>query len=273
MDIGYLGISNKVIDELKKEDYNFINISTTPRRIYDIVIYNKELSAELSTFYSMFKIPVIIGNTKNDIELKLILAKESIKTKSNKLINYSKIVDEHMFIVEKIELTESEEIGHSLRVAMYAKLLAEKMNISAGAVLDIYMGSLLHDIGKIYIPKELLGKKAPLSKIEYEEVKKHSVYGYELLKYSLPDNITEMIKYHHIRENNLSYPDNNSISLGAKIIAIVDTYDSLISKRVYKRAYTKEEAIKILIDESTYNGKDKIKYDPYLVDLFINIIK
>ena len=273
MDIGYLGISTKVIDELNKEDYNFINISTTPRRIYDVVIYNKELSAEESTFYNMFKIPVVIGSTVNDLELKLILAKESIKPKSNRLLKYSRIIDEHMFIIEKIELVESEEIGHSLRVAMYAKLLGEKMHLSEGAVLDIYVGALLHDIGKIYIPKELLSKKAPLSKSEYEVVKKHSVYGYELLKYALPENITEMIKYHHIRENNLSYPDNNSISLGAKIIAIVDTYDTLVTKRVYNKTLTKNEAIKKLIDESTYNGKDKIRFDPYLVDLFVNIIK
>lgn len=273
MDIGCLGISTKVLDELKKDDYNFININTTPRRIYDIVIYNKELSAEESTFYNMFKIPVVIGSTKNDLELKLLIAKESIKPKSNKLLKYSKIIDEHIFINEKIELLESEEIGHSLRVGMYAKLLAEKMALSEGAVLDIYVGALLHDIGKIFIPKELITKRAPLSKSEYELVKKHSEYGYDLLKNCLPEHISEMIRYHHIRENNISYPDNDTISLGAKIIAIVDTYDSLVTRRVYRKVYTKEEAIMKLIKESTYDGTNKIKYDPYLTDLFINIIK
>ncbi len=273
MDIGYLGISPKVISDLSKEGYNFINIETTPRRIYDIVIYSKELKAEESLFYNMFKIPVIVGSTKNDIELKLLLAKESIKSKSNKLMTYSKIIDEHMFINEKIELMESDEVGHALRVGMYAKLLGEKMHLSEGAVLDIYVGALLHDIGKIYIPKELLSKRAPLSIREYELIKRHSDYGYDLLKNCLPDNITEMIRYHHIREDGNSYPDNDSISLGAKIIAIVDSYDSLVSKRVYRHKYTKEEAINKLMKESTYDGRTKPKYDPYLTNLFIEIIK
>lgn len=273
MDIGYLGIKPEVIDSINKEDFNFINISTTPRRIYDIVIYSKELKAEESVFYDMFKIPVVVGTTKNDIELKLLLAKEGIKKKSSKLINYSKIVDEHMFINEKIEMMESEEIGHSLRVGMYAKLLAEKIHLSEGAILDIYVGALLHDIGKVFMPKELLNKKAPLNSREYDFVKRHTEYGYRLLKNCLPENVSEMIKYHHIRENGICYPDNNSISLGAKIIAIVDSYDSMVSKRVYRKVMTKDEAMKKLLDESSYNGTNEIRYDPYLTSLFIDIIK
>ena len=157
---------------------------------------------------------------------------------------------------------------HSIHVANLVKEFTKELNMYS---LDLYIGALLHDIGKLYVPKSILLKKEKLTKEEMDTIKLHPEYGEEIIKNSIyKDNevILNMIKYHHLKYNGegsypKSYLEYDFIPLEARILSICDSYDAMTQNRGYNKVISKEEAIKRLL-------KDKgIKFDPSLVDKFI----
>lgn len=116
--------------------------------------------------------------------------------------------------------------------------------------------SAMHDIGKISIPEHILNKPGPLTAEEYEEMKKHTLYGCAILA-SLPffqeeevfQYAYEICRHHHDRWDGTGYPDGirgNEINLAAQVVAVADVYDSLVSERVYKKAYSHQKAIRMI---------------------------
>lgn len=136
--------------------------------------------------------------------------------------------------------------GHSKRVAEYSKLIAKKMGKDENYLENIYLAALLHDIGKIGIPDEIINKKTKLTHEEYEIIKQHPVIGYEILQNikTVPE-IVIGVRWHHERYDGKGYPDGlygRDIPEYAQIISVADAYDAMTSNRSYRPLMTQEAA-------------------------------
>jgi len=133
--------------------------------------------------------------------------------------------------------------SHSLNVSLLCSLIGNWLVLSPAQKRTLSYCGLLHDIGKSKIPPEILYKPGPLTPIEYEEMKKHSVLGYKILEGNIAINkdILLAVLMHHEREDGSGYPfglKGNKISFYAKITAIADVFDAMTSDRVYRRKQT-----------------------------------
>lgn len=275
-DIGCIDMDADLIDSLSNcyNDYNFISFGTTPRRIYDVVITTRNITEEEKLFYHIFQIPVVTGKQFEIIEINLANAIKKVKPVSAKLHKYRRIIDKHQFINEKIEEIEGTEIGHAMRVGLYAHSIAKSMHLSSGAILDIYLAALMHEIGKIYIPKHMLSKKGKLSDEEFAEIELHTEYGYELLKFDLPEEIACMVKYHSLKGTCIAYSEDMH-NIGANIIALADSYDTMTKKLNKINKKSKIDAInelKLYSKDKKFGGKG-ILFDPFIVNTFITNLK
>ena len=138
-----------------------------------------------------------------------------------------------------IDLKDTYTRGHSFRVATFSRLLAEKMGYTESEVHDVYNIALLHDIGKISIPDEILGKPGKPTDEEYEILKQHAKKGYEILKdISIAPNLAIGAGFHHERLDGKGYPNGvteQDIPIVAQIIAVADTFDAMYSTRPYRK--------------------------------------
>ncbi|TGU74529.1 HD domain-containing protein [Geomonas terrae] len=126
--------------------------------------------------------------------------------------------------------------------------------LSSDELMDVGMGSLFHDYGKVYVPKELLDKPGRLTATEFQEVKKHPVYGFSTLKDLgiFTPVALGIVKHHHEKENGSGYPDGLSsydIARSSKITAIADVFSALTTTRSYRQALSKESALEIMYGE------------------------
>lgn len=163
-----------------------------------------------------------------------------------------------------IEFRSLESGEHIQRVKYFTKLFLEyimkmypKYGITREQASLIVNASALHDIGKIAIPDSILLKPGRLTEEEFEEMKKHTVYGCELLeKFKQEDNefyryCYDICRYHHERHDGNGYPDKlkgDAIPIWAQIVSVVDVYDALVSKRVYKDPFAVDEAARMIME-------------------------
>ena len=143
--------------------------------------------------------------------------------------------------------------GHSFRVAVYSKMLAKELGMSGKEQQDIYYMGLLHDIGKIGIPNVIINKTSKLTDEEYEKIKMHPVYGYEILSeiQSMPE-LSIGARYHHERIDGKGYPDGlkgDEIPFMARIIAVADSYDTMTSNRSYRK-YLPQDVVRAEIENN-----------------------
>lgn len=152
---------------------------------------------------------------------------------------------------------------HSKRVAYYSYLIGKQLNFNKKELLNLSCSALLHDIGKILIPDDILKCKNKLSKKEYEQIKKHVIYSSIILNNSFPELIID-IMFHHERINGTGYFKIKDIPINSQIISIADSFDAMTSNRGYNTIKTFDSAIKELLDDSiNYN-----LYDINLVNAF-----
>lgn len=157
-------------------------------------------------------------------------------------------------LILAVEAKDDYTRGHSIRVSDYAMIIGHHMS-KIGYEIDLEslrISSILHDIGKINIPQDILTKEGKLTAEEYDTIKLHSQYGADLAKeLGYPKHIVESILHHHERFDGRGYPKGTSdeeTPLHAKIIAIADTFDALTSNRSYRKAFSAEEAKAIVLE-------------------------
>jgi PAS domain S-box-containing protein len=169
-----------------------------------------------------------------------------------------------------LELRDKETKGHTNRVANLTLELARQMGIPESEITHIRRGTLLHDIGKMGVPDSILHKPGPLTKEELEEMRKHPQYAYDLLYPITYLRPTLDIAYcHHEWWDGTGYPrklKGEEIPLPARIFAIVDVWDALLSDRPYRKAWAEIDVIKYITDLS---GK---QFDPHVVNEFIKLV-
>lgn len=156
--------------------------------------------------------------------------------------------------------------AHSERVSSYAVMIGKAMNLSLSEITVLEYAGLLHDIGKIEIPKTLLNKNESLTEDEQILIRQHPVYSENILEpLEDIDNLMDYVRHHHEKFDGSGYPDGLSgkeISLGARILCVADSFDAMISERPYCKRKTTEEA---LLELKQYSGT---QFDPEIVDIF-----
>lgn len=144
---------------------------------------------------------------------------------------------------------------HTRRVALLAARVGEELRLSAIARRHLAVGGLLHDIGKLSVPLEILQKPASLTDEEYAAIKRHPADGRRLLEElgGFPETVRGLVSDHHERLDGSGYPrglNAEQMSVETRILAVVDVYDALVSDRVYRAAWTPERAFGLLEEES-----------------------
>ncbi len=170
-----------------------------------------------------------------------------------------------------VDAKDGHTANHSLHVAELADLVAASMNLSLKEQHDIHLAAHLHDIGKIGIPDAILKKQGPLTREEWIMIKQHPRIGADILSPCFDGShkcIVDMILYHHERYNGSGYPEGLScddIPLGARIIAVVDSYSAMVQHRPYRVGLSHLSAL-----VEINNGRNTL-YDSRVVDAFLAI--
>lgn len=172
-------------------------------------------------------------------------------------------------ISSMLEARDSYTKGHSVRVAEYSVMLAERAGWREQAIQNLRHIALLHDIGKVGIPDNVLNKPGKLTEEEFAIIKSHTIIGADILKEikSIPE-IEAGARYHHERYNGTGYPcglEAEEIPAVARIIGIADAFDAMNSKRIYRDSLSSE-----VIRRELVNGKGT-QFDPYFLDLFLQL--
>jgi putative nucleotidyltransferase with HDIG domain len=161
--------------------------------------------------------------------------------------------------------------GHSQKVSAYAALIAEALDLNDLEVEEIRLGGVLHDIGKVAIPENILNKNGPLNPNEWETMKSHVTFGAKILDPLTPlARIREMVLHHHEFFDGTGYPKavvGEAIPLGARIIAVADAYDTITSDRTYKKARSAAEALAEL--QRCANAQ----FDAKIVEAFVRAMR
>ncbi len=166
-----------------------------------------------------------------------------------------------------IDAKDSYTYGHSERVARIAVELGRELGLPEDDLSDIYLAGLLHDIGKIGIRDEILGKKSPLDDSEFEHIKEHVTIGYRILSgvHSI-EHLLPGVLHHHERYDGKGYPEGlkgNAIPFLARILAVADSYDAMSTSRPYRVALPCEQVEQILVQ-----GADQ-QWEKAIIDAFV----
>lgn len=152
------------------------------------------------------------------------------------------------------ELKTSDEytFKHSVDVATISMILAKQQGLSRKEIYEIGISGLLHDVGKTKVPLEILNKPSKLDDDEFEVMKQHSVFGYRMIKDKgeFSNDISLGVLQHHEKINGTGYPmgvKEKQISPYARIISVADIYDALITERPYKQAFSKRDAVEMIM--------------------------
>ncbi len=205
----------------------------------------------------------------------------------NKLFEtYNKLSNSTLQTLQAIvDIIESKDIftkDHTKRVMIISTEIAKKMDMDEEFLKALIAGTVVHDIGKIGIPDNILNKPGKLTDEEFEIMKKHTIIGYNIVKqmyFPWPDvsdqkllkkygGIPECVRYHHEKWDGTGYPDGlkgQEIPILARIIAVADVFDALMSKRQYKEGLPAYKSIEII-----EKSKEK-HFDPEIVDVFLQI--
>ncbi|MBQ3061552.1 MAG: response regulator [Lachnospiraceae bacterium] len=171
---------------------------------------------------------------------------------------------------EAVDAKDRYTSGHSKRVAKYSKMIAIRMGKSKEEQEEIYRAGLLHDVGKIRIPAEIINKPGKLTDEEYNLIKIHPITGYNILR-GIGDNsyIATASKYHHERYDGRGYPNGlagENIPQIARILGVADSYDAMASNRSYRDALPQE-----IVRSEIEKGKGT-QFDPEVANIMLEII-
>lgn len=186
-------------------------------------------------------------------------------------LQLEKAMDDTLLAIAKmVEQKDLYTSGHQQRVANICRTIAEEIGLEKERCDKIYRAGVVHDIGKIGIPSELLSKPAKLSTVEFDLIKTHSEAGYQILKdIDLLIPIANIILQHHERLDGSGYPkgiSGDEILIEAQILSVADVFESMTSHRPYRPALGREAAIEELV---TNKGK---LYSPIIVDALVHLV-
>ena len=240
-------------------------------QVSNVVEINLTKTMHLYEYPAFWAVIIIVG-----VALIVALNVYFIKYRMTKIIEreneYKEITLEAIeAIARTIDAKDTYTNGHSKRVGIYSREIARALELSEQEIENIYYIALLHDIGKIAIPENILNKPGRLTDEEFEIMKSHTTAGAKILEgiSTIPD-IVAGAKYHHEKYGGGGYPTGikgEDIPFIARIICCADCYDAMATKRVYKEPYTKDKII------SEFERCKEIQFDPKIADVVIKLIR
>lgn len=204
----------------------------------------------------------------HDVTEKMQLIKKLQKTVQDYQESFQSLIDT---ITHIMDIRDPYTSGHQQKTEQLACAIAKKMGCSTKQIENISIASSVHDLGKIFIPMDLLNKPGALNDMEFDFVKTHSTHGYNLLKgIKKFSDIAKIVYQHHEREDGSGYPEGKKckqISLEAKILAVADVVEAMTAHRPYRPAHPLEKAL----EEIKRNAG--ILYDQEVVKTTLNLFK
>lgn len=222
--------------------------------------------SSIITFLFIWAFHVIIKNI--NVTNEAVKAKDEAVEAKNEVKSLSVEVMEAL--AHTIDAKDEYTRGHSVRVAKYSRMLAEKLGLSAEDCENVYYMALLHDIGKIGVPNAIINSPTRLTDEEFGVIKTHPGVGYDILAEikSRPD-LSTGARWHHERYDGKGYPDGKAgedIPFFARIIAVADSYDAMTSNRSYRK-YMPQDAVRSEIEKNSGT-----QFDPNVVKCMLEII-
>ncbi len=262
--------SDDIMARLGGDEFVMVLPKTDPYKATKIVKRLEGLIAK--EYFNGLVLSVSFGfETKENVEQKMseIFANAENRMYRHKIFEHSSMRSETINIIMNTLFEKSKrESLHSKRVSIICKYIALNMNFEKDDVSKIKTAGLIHDIGKIGVDEFILNKPGKLNDFEWSEIKKHPEAGWRILSSAKEFvELADFINEHHEKWDGTGYPKGlkgEEISIEARIITIADTYDAMTSRRAYKKALNKEEAIAELL---RCRGT---QFDPEIVDVFVN---
>ncbi len=252
----------------------------------DIMMILIRRSAELAVFgrwsvmiYGIFMVwshvhKIVEGGQADELDKKRLLEQE-VERKTRELREIQEQTEKMLSetieaLSNAVDAKDRYTSGHSRRVAEYARTLAERMGLDEAEKKQIYVAGLLHDVGKIRIPDEIINKAGKLTEEEFNYIKLHTIAGNHILQeISSIEGIAAGAKYHHERYDGRGYPnglEGENIPQTARIIGVADAYDAMASNRSYRKALPQ-----YLVREEIVKGKGT-QFDPVIAEHMIALI-
>lgn len=221
----------------------------------------QEITAEFRSLYnSFFNRPFISSSAVSS-------TKKIAETIVDSVLN----CEEHLMDMMEIKSYDNYTYSHSLNVGILGTMIASEIGITRNRLEDLALCALMHDIGKIDIPIEIINKNGPITPSEFEIIKTHPLKGVERLRkcYNLSTEVLPGILSHHEKIDGSGYPygySGSQIPLFGRILAVADVYDALTSQRSYRKAWHPKEALEYIIA-----GSDS-QFDCDLVQVFSHLV-
>ncbi|MGL4343620.1 MAG: HD-GYP domain-containing protein [Cellulosilyticaceae bacterium] len=194
------------------------------------------------------EITIDIKNQFNKVQTFLAVDMDIIQKVSNILVE-ELLAKDIVCEIKDLKTNHDDTYEHCIGVAILSAIVCKKLELNRDMTQKIVMGAVLHDIGKMIIPKDILDKPAALTKEEYAIVKTHTTIGYEMIKENVAISpVTKVsILCHHERENGEGYPlgKGEELHISAKIVAVCDVFHALLSDRIYRKGMSVNQAIMI----------------------------
>ncbi|HEY4425820.1 MAG TPA: diguanylate cyclase [Pyrinomonadaceae bacterium] len=224
----------------------------------------------LELIYGTFLLPYLILTPISILATYLIYrsARARLQSKTGEIEALSEL---HLATAEAlataIDAKDQTSHCHVRRVQIYAAGMGEVFGLSPDEIAALKAGALLHDIGKLAVPPHILNKPGPLTHAEFEKMKIHTVVGAQILgRVDFPYPVIPIVRHHHEQWDGRGYPDRlrgEQIPITARIISVVDCFDSIREDRPFRRGMTLDEATALLLRGSG------IHFDPVVVDQFL----
>lgn len=260
-------LTNFYIDKIKELKYNGLYI-------IDDLSENIEISRVISDTLRREVIKgakhIFLETGLNDIKATKNSAKDIQKMILEIIDNVLNNKDLMINMID-LKLYDNYTYYHSANVAVLSLLIGVALKLSQKQLYELCLGALMHDIGKVFIQKNIIKKPGKLTSEEYDNIKNHPELGSKYIKniFSIPDDAIKGIEDHHERFDGNGYPKKTSkeqISLYGRIISIADVYDALTSDRPYRKGIPSSEAIECIV------GGSGTQFDHKIVEIFVSKI-
>lgn len=230
MGINYIYIRDENLEDIEPEDYQFVQLKSQAIKSISSVFSKVQSS-------SKFKVKDTINIVEEMIDY---------------LMSNKEITSVHL---TELKTYDNYTYMHSLNTSVIGLYFGLEKGFNKNMLMDLGVGSILHDIGKMKVPLSILNKQGKLTDEEFEVMKNHPKYGYDLLRNmdSISDRAKKIALQHHERVDGKGYPygiSGDKISYYAKIACISDIYDALVSDRVYRKGFPANEAYEIILMNS-----------------------
>ncbi|MCX7714137.1 MAG: HD-GYP domain-containing protein [Clostridia bacterium] len=246
-------LTKKLIDKIKQLEFAYGNLYVEKKyhqRILDQFAQYEAILKKLEFDTNYTSIKEKTSNILNVVDKQNVVPKEATNIATKIIADKISGVDAAIIfqLINNVRDADEYLYTHSTNVAFLNGLIAKWLELPDGEISSLIAAGLLHDIGKLKVPPEILNKPAKLTKQEFEVIKLHPIYSYEILRNSGEINpvILSAARNHHEKISGSGYPDGlkyDQISRAARITAISDIYDAMITRRVYKDPHSPFEVL------------------------------